>query len=84
MISRENASSDPLERLTPQEMRVFALLADGASNREVGTALQLAEQTVRNYVHNILTKLGLKNRVQLTVLAARRSRNLYRVGRPDA
>lgn len=81
MIPAAKEPPDPLEKLSPQERRIVALMADGASNKEIATALDLADQTVRNYMHTILAKLGLKNRVQLTVLAAKRSMNLYRSGR---
>jgi two-component system response regulator DevR len=58
------------------------LLAEGFSNKEIADRLFLADQTVRNYVHRVLSKLGLKNRVQLAVLAARRSRDWQEGGSP--
>jgi len=57
--------------LTEQERRVLAHLAQGESNREIATAMQLAEKTVRNYVSNILAKLSLASRAQATAFAIR-------------
>jgi len=57
--------------LTDQERRVLAHLAQGESNREIATAMQLAEKTVRNYVSNILAKLSLASRAQAATFAIR-------------
>lgn len=57
--------------LTEQERRVLAHLAQGESNREIATAMQLAEKTVRNYVSNILAKLTLSSRAQAAAFAIR-------------
>ncbi len=57
--------------LTEQERRVLAHLAQGESNREIATAMQLAEKTVRNYVSNILAKLSLASRAQASTFAIR-------------
>lgn len=57
--------------LTEQERRVLAHVADGESNREIASAMQLAEKTVRNYVSNILAKLGLASRAQAAAFAIR-------------
>lgn len=57
--------------LTAQEMQILAHLAEGETNREIGTALQLSEKTVRNYVSIILSKLGLNSRAQAAAYAAR-------------
>ena len=57
--------------LTEQERRVLAHLAQGESNREIATAMQLAEKTVRNYVSNILAKLSLASRAQAATFAIR-------------
>jgi len=57
--------------LTEQERRVLAHLAQGESNREIATAMQLAEKTVRNYVSNILAKLALTSRAQAATFAIR-------------
>lgn len=57
--------------LTEQERRVLSHLAQGESNREIATAMQLAEKTVRNYVSNILAKLSLASRAQAATFAIR-------------
>jgi DNA-binding NarL/FixJ family response regulator len=50
--------------LSDRELEVLRLLADGGSNREIATALFLAEGTVKNHVTNILAKLGARDRTQ--------------------
>jgi DNA-binding NarL/FixJ family response regulator len=57
--------------LTEQERRVLAEVATGATNREIGVRLQLAEKTVRNYVSNVLAKLALESRAQAASYAVR-------------
>ena len=63
--------SGAFSELTEQERRVLAHLAHGASNREIATAMELAEKTVRNYVSNILAKLSLASRAQAAAFAIR-------------
>jgi DNA-binding NarL/FixJ family response regulator len=58
-----------LSKLTDRERTVFAELATGRSNREIATGLHLSEGTVKIHVGRILTKLGLRDRVQAVVLA---------------
>ncbi len=45
--------------LTQQERTILAFIADGLSNRQIASRVRLAEKTVKNYVSNILTKLGV-------------------------
>jgi two-component system response regulator DevR len=59
-----------LAGLTGQERRILELIADGLSNREIGERLHLAEKTVKNYVSNLLAKLGMQRRTQAAVFAA--------------
>jgi len=60
-----------LARLTSRERRVLDLVAEGKTNREIGAELYLAEKTVKNYVSNILSKLGMQRRTEAAVFAAR-------------
>jgi DNA-binding NarL/FixJ family response regulator len=69
----EQASDAPAELagLTEQQLRILALLAEGLTNREIGTRLYLAEKTVKNHVTRILAKLGVQRRTQAALLASR-------------
>ena len=60
-----------LARLTPQERKILMLIADGLTNRQIATEIHLAEKTVKNYVSNLLSKLGMERRTQAAVFAAR-------------
>ena len=60
------------EPLTERELDVLRLLAEGMSNREIGNKLSLTEGTVKNYVTNVLQKIGMRDRTQ----AALRGREL--------
>ncbi len=52
------------EALSPRELEVLALVADGLSNREIGDRLFVTEQTAKFHVANIFRKLGVKNRTE--------------------
>jgi len=60
-----------LSTLTPQERRILDLIAEGRTNRQIGEALYLAEKTVKNYVSNLLAKLGMERRTQAATYVAR-------------
>jgi DNA-binding NarL/FixJ family response regulator len=54
--------------LTPREEEIFDLVAQGKTNKEVARALDLTEKTVKHYMTNIMLKLGVRNRVEATVV----------------
>jgi DNA-binding NarL/FixJ family response regulator len=60
-----------LEGLTEQELKLLSLIAEGLTNRQISEQMFLAEKTVKNYVSNLLAKLGLERRTQAAVLATR-------------
>ena len=49
---------------------MLELIAEGLTNRQIGERIHLAEKTVKNYVSNMLTKLGMERRTQAAVYAA--------------
>ena len=53
--------------ISPKELKVISLVAEGLSNKEIAGELFLSEGTVRNYISNILEKMGLRDRTQLAV-----------------
>lgn len=60
-----------LETLSARERQVLQLLADGQPNAAIAVELGLTEATVKSYVSTLLTKLGVRNRVQAALLAQR-------------
>jgi DNA-binding NarL/FixJ family response regulator len=63
--SAENAEAAPAQgvaKLTPRETQVLEMLAAGASNKSIASALKLSEHTVKIYIHSILRKLRVPNR----------------------
>jgi two-component system response regulator DevR len=66
---RADAQGDRLALLTYRERAVLWLIGEGLPNREIGERLGLALKTVKNYVSNLLAKLGLDNRTHAAILA---------------
>ncbi len=60
-----------LSLLSPQETAVLSAMAEGLSNRQIAERMHLTEKTVKNYVSNVLAKLGVERRTQAALLAHR-------------
>jgi DNA-binding NarL/FixJ family response regulator len=58
-----------IEQLTEREREILALVASGASNREIAEKLYLTEGTVKNHMSNVLSKLGVRDRTQAVIRA---------------
>ncbi|MDQ0087068.1 DNA-binding NarL/FixJ family response regulator [Paenibacillus anaericanus] len=57
---------ETVESLTPREREILSHVASGLTNKEIGEKLNISEHTVKNHLKNILQKLQVQNRVQLT------------------
>lgn len=65
------AEDERLARLSEQERRILALIAEGMTNRQIAQTMYLAEKTVKNYVSNLLSKLNMARRSEAAAFAAR-------------
>ena len=70
-LRRGSEEDERLRDLTEQEHKILALLADGMTNRQIAEEMFLAEKTVKNYVSNLLAKMGMSRRTEAAVYAAR-------------
>ncbi len=70
-LRRQITEDIRLESLSHQERRILELLSEGLSNREIATEMFLAEKTVKNYVSNLLAKLGFQRRTEAALFAQR-------------
>jgi two-component system response regulator DevR len=69
---RNGPKTDPLlSKLTDQESVIVGYIADGLTNRQIAEQMFLAEKTVKNYVSNVLTKLGMSRRSEAAAYVAR-------------
>ena len=80
LLQRFTVPVAPAAALTERESEVARLVARGLSNADIAGRLYLSEATVKTYVSRLLTRLGLRDRVQLAVLAY--ETGLVRVGDP--
>jgi DNA-binding NarL/FixJ family response regulator len=65
----EHATDDPL---TPAEIRVLRLIAEGNANKEIAERLSVSEETVKGQVRNILSKLGANDRTHAAMIGLKR------------
>jgi two-component system, NarL family, response regulator DevR len=70
-LRRQNEDDELVARLTEQERRILELLAEGLTNRQIADRMILAEKTIKNYVSNLLAKLGMARRTEAAVYAAK-------------
>jgi two-component system, NarL family, response regulator DevR len=68
---RTKPEEDELAGLSEQERRILDLIAEGYTNRQIADTIFLAEKTVKNYVSNLLAKLGMSRRTEAAAYAAR-------------
>lgn len=74
-ITEEHPSQKPKERdlknspLSPREREIVGLVIQGYKNKELAEKLTISEQTVKNHMHNIFDKLGVADRLELTLYA---------------
>ncbi len=67
----KNSEEGRLDALSPQERRIFELIGEGYSNRQIADEMYLAEKTVKNYVSNMFAKLGISRRTEAAAFSAR-------------
>jgi len=78
---RSKPADDELAGLTEQERRILDLIAEGLTNRQIGERMFLAEKTIKNYVSNLLAKLGMSRRSEAAAYAARLEERRHQEGR---
>ena len=66
---------DEVRQLTQQEQRIIENIAQGMTNRQIAAHMFLSEKTVKNYVSNLLAKLGLNSRTEAAVYSLRHQEN---------
>jgi DNA-binding NarL/FixJ family response regulator len=71
-VSFELAEHVAEETLSPLEVRVLRLIADGNSNKEIAATLSATEDSVKGHVRNILSKLGASDRTQAAMIGVKR------------
>lgn len=72
MLRREAGARRIANILTPREIEIVRLVAEGQSNRPIADKLGLREGTVKIHLHNVYKKIGIDNRVDLTLYAQRK------------
>ena len=77
----EKVEDERLSRLTEQERNLLELIVEGKTNRQIADKMFLAEKTVKNYVSNVLSKMGFARRTEAAVYAARLSERKHKPSR---
>lgn len=74
-FSYDEEASKQFEKLPPREKEILLLLAQGYSNKEIAYQLHLQEQTVKNYLHSLYSKLGIHDRVSAALFVNKLKRD---------
>ena len=74
MDIRPNTLSDSVEQLTERQREVVMMACEGLSNRGIAETLGLTESTVKNHLHAIYEKIGVRSRIEVIIALAERSR----------
>lgn len=64
---KPSVASDKLSALTPREREIVRLIVGGASNKQVASALDISERTVKGHLSNVFQKLGVTDRLKLVL-----------------
>jgi len=70
-VARDQSAAQPIEALTPRELQVLRLMAEGQSNKVIARTLGISEHTVKFHVNAILGKLNVSSRTEAVVHATR-------------
>jgi DNA-binding NarL/FixJ family response regulator len=69
VLQRESAAREAGKNLTPRELEIVRMIAQGLRNKAVATRLSISEGTVKIHLHNIYEKLGVDGRLELVLFA---------------
>ena len=72
VLDREAAAREVAQTLTPREIEIVTLVAQGLRNRAIAERLSISEGTVKVHLHNIYEKLGVDGRLELVLVAQQR------------
>jgi DNA-binding NarL/FixJ family response regulator len=72
VVGREEAAREVSKTLTPREIEIVKMMAEGLRNRAIGDRLGISEGTVKVHLHNVYEKLGLDGRLELVLYATQK------------